>query len=306
MAHPRPHGTPSHRPRPPPPTASAAPSGVTFKAVPVPAANDPPDPGALLDLAAATARQAADLLLEGARHQRSTVETKSSATDMVTEMDRASEQLIVTTLLAARPDDGILGEEGSDREGTSGVRWVIDPLDGTTNYLYGHPGWAVSIAAEEVGGPVLAGAVLDAVHDELFTATLGGGARRDGRPIQPTGEADLARALVATGFGYAPERRLAQAEVLVKLLPRIRDIRRMGAAAVDLCSVACGRVDAFFERGLSWWDLAAGSLIAREAGAVVSSLDGGPVAAGSVFAAAKGISTPLRELLGALGAHDVP
>jgi myo-inositol-1(or 4)-monophosphatase len=153
---------------------------------------------------------------------------------------------------------------------------------------------------------MLAGAVLDAVHDELFTAARGGGAHRNGRPIQPSDETDVSQALVATGFGYAPERRQAQAEVLVKLLPAIRDIRRMGAAAVDLCSVACGRVDAFYERGLSWWDLAAGSLIASEAGATVSSLHGGPIEAGSVFAAANGISTPLRELLGALGAHDVP
>jgi myo-inositol-1(or 4)-monophosphatase len=263
------------------------------------------DPGALLDLAATTARRAADLLLEGATHQRQAVETKSTATDMVTEMDRASEELIVGALLAARPDDGILGEEGSDREGTSGVRWVVDPLDGTTNYLYGHPGWAVSIAAE-AGGEVVAGAVLDAVHDELFTAVRGGGAFRNGRPIHPSDQDDVSKALVATGFGYAPERRRAQAEVLVELLPAVRDIRRVGAAAVDLCSVACGRVDAYFERGLSWWDLAAGSLVASEAGAVVSSLQGGPVEAGSVFASANGISTPLRELLGALGAHDVP
>ena len=269
-----------------------------------------PEPLALVDLAAGIARQAADLLLDGSQHVRRTVETKSSSTDMVTEMDRASEALIVKALLAARPDDGIVAEEGSARPSASGIRWVIDPLDGTTNYLYGHPGWAVSIAAEAVddqgGSQVIAGVVLDAVHDELFSAAKGQGALRDGVPIRCSDQTDVSRALVATGFGYQPDRRLAQAEVLVRLLPRVRDIRRMGAASVDLCSVACGRVDAYFERGLAWWDLAAGGLIATESGATLSALDGGPVTAGSVFASANAISVPLRELLGSLGAHHVP
>jgi myo-inositol-1(or 4)-monophosphatase len=268
----------------------------------------PPDPAALVDLAAGVAERAGDLLLDGLHRRRVLVETKSTGTDMVSEMDRASEALIVEALLAARPDDGIVGEEGSAREGTSGVRWVIDPLDGTTNYLYAHPGWGVSIAAEmaENATGVIAGAVLDPVHGDLFTATLGGGAYRNGQPITCSDQQVLAHALVATGFGYQPVRRGAQAQVLVGLLPQIRDIRRMGAAAVDLCSVACGRVDAFFERGLAWWDLAAGSLIAKEAGAVVSSLDGGPVQAGSVMAAAPGVATALRDCLSALGAGDVP
>ena len=269
-----------------------------------------PEPLALVDLAAGIARRAADLLLEGARDVRRSVETKSSSTDMVTEMDRASEALIVKALLDARPTDGVVAEEGSARASASGLRWVIDPLDGTTNYLYGHPGWAVSIAAEEVddegGSQVVAGVVLDAVHDELFTAAIGHGALRNGVPIRCSDQTDVSRALVATGFGYLPARREGQAEVLVKLLPRIRDIRRMGAASVDLCSVACGRVDAYFERGLSWWDLAAGGLIATEAGSTLSDLEGGPVTAGSVFASANAISAPLRELLGSLGAHDVP
>ena len=270
------------------------------------------DPLELVDLASGVARKAADLLLDGARHTRRLVETKSTPTDMVTEMDRASEELIVAALLDARPDDGILAEEGSERPGTSGLRWVIDPLDGTTNYLYGHPGWAVSIAAELVGdgghdaGRVVAGVVLDVVHDELFSAAPGHGALRNGEPIHCSDQTDVADALLATGFGYRPERRRHQAEVLVELLPRVRDIRRMGAAAVDLCWVACGRVDAYFERGLGWWDLAAGSLVATEAGAEVSSLKGGPVEPGSVFAAANGVSTALRDLLGSLGAADVP
>ena len=268
-----------------------------------------PDPGALVDLASGVAERAGELLLEGLHRRRTLVETKSTGTDMVSEMDRASEALIVEALLAARPDDGIVGEEGSARAGTSGVRWVIDPLDGTTNYLYGHPGWAVSIAAEVAGEAapgVIAGVVFDPIHGDLFTATLGGGARRNGEPAACSDQRDLALALVATGFGYQPVRRGAQAQVLVGLLPQVRDIRRMGAAAVDLCSVACGRVDAYFERGLAWWDLAAGSLIAAEAGAVVSAIDGGPVQPGSVVAAAPGIATPLRDRLSALGAGDVP
>jgi myo-inositol-1(or 4)-monophosphatase len=279
--------------------------------MPVPAQ---PDPLALLDVAVPVAEKAADLLRAGVRLTRQSVGTKSSATDMVTEMDRASEDLIVSALLGARPDDGIVAEEGSARTGTSGVRWVIDPLDGTTNYLYDFPGWSVSIAAELDGGrgdgdgapgEVIAGVVLDAVHGELYTAARGHGARCNGEPIACSDQTDVADALLATGFGYDPARRRAQAQLLVELLPRVRDIRRMGSAAMDLCHVARGRVDAYFERGLSWWDLAAGALIAREAGAVVSALDGGPVVPGSVFAATPGIAAPLRALLGALGANDV-
>ncbi|HEY3144450.1 MAG TPA: inositol monophosphatase family protein [Acidimicrobiales bacterium] len=267
----------------------------------------PADPQDLLKLATRVAEQAAALLLERAGRHRTSVGTKSTGTDMVTEMDRASEQLIVGELLAARPADGILAEEGSARDGTSGLRWVIDPLDGTTNYLYGHPGWGVSIAAETSPGTVVAGVVIDAVHGDVFTAARGHGARRNGEPIRRSDQADLSRTLVATGFGYHPDRRRAQAELLVELLPQIRDIRRMGAAAVDLCSVACGRVDAYYEYGLSWWDCAAGSLVAAEAGAVVASLDDRPLdQSGSVVAAAPGIADPLRAQLRALGAHRVP
>ena len=226
-----------------------------------PAASAPPDPAALLALGEDVARQAVDLLRAGVERARATVETKASATDMVSALDRASEQLIVSALLAERPDDGVLGEEGSARAGTSGLRWVIDPLDGTTNYLYGHPGWNVSIAAEDATG-VVAAVVADGAHGEVFTATRGGGAHLDGVRLACGDGPDVATALVGTGFGYDPERRRAQGAVVAELLPRVRDIRRMGAAAVDLCSVACGRLDAYFERGLSWWDLAAGGLIA--------------------------------------------
>ena len=251
------------------------------------------------------ATRAARLLLDGQGRERTSVQTKSTRTDMVSEMDRASERLIVRELLTARPGDGIVGEEGSARTGTSGLRWVVDPLDGTTNYLYGFPGWSVSIAAED-GAGVVAGVVVDPVHRELFSATRGGGAWRNGEPIACSAQSVLAETLVGTGFNYEAERRRRQAEVLVELLPRVRDVRRMGAASVDLCSVACGRLDAYYERGLSWWDVAAGSLIAAESGAVVSSLaDGGPVTGDSVMASAPGVAASLSELLRSLCAQDV-
>jgi myo-inositol-1(or 4)-monophosphatase len=265
--------------------------------------SDVPDASQLLALAEDVAAEAAALLRDGLERVREHVGTKSTATDMVTEMDRASEVLIVDRLLRARPDDGVLGEEGTDRPGTSGVRWVVDPLDGTTNYLYALPGFAVSIAAE-VDGVALAGVVHDVVRGEVFAATRGGGATRDGAPIRASEEARLAHALVATGFAYDSDRRRAQAAALVQVLPRIRDVRRFGAAAVDLCSVACGRVDAYYERGLAHWDLAAGGLIAAEAGAVVTDFHGGPAVAGAVVAAAPAIAEELRALLVSSGAAD--
>lgn len=258
-------------------------------------------PAALLELAAGAAREAGSLLRASLDRPRTTVATKSTATDMVSEMDRAAEALLVDRLLGARPDDGMVGEEGTDRTGTSGVRWIVDPLDGTTNYLYRLPGFAVSIAAE-VDGEVVAGVVYDVAHDELFAAARGAGATRDGAPIWCSDADTLATALVATGFSYQPDRRARQAQVLVGLLPRVRDLRRFGAASVDLCAVACGRVDAYYERGLAPWDLAAGALIAQESGAMVSDFDGGPVRAGAVVAAAPGVAEALRSLLGDLAA----
>ena len=252
-------------------------------------------------LAERTARRAGALLLDGLGRARAEVSTKSTGTDMVTEMDRASEALITEQLLGARPDDGILGEEGADRAGTSGVRWVVDPLDGTTNYLYGFPGFNVSIGAEVDGRPAV-GAVFDVVRQELFSAGRGRGATRDGEPIRASRADELAHALVGTGFSYEPERRRRQAQVLVDLLPRVRDIRRQGAAALDLCSVACGRLDAYYERGLAPWDLAAGGLIATEAGAIVTDFAGNAPRAGEVLAAAPGIAQALRALLASTGA----
>lgn len=259
------------------------------------------DPLVLLDLARAAAQDAGSLLLDGLDRARTDIRTKSSATDMVSEMDGAAEALLVDRLLGVRPDDGMLGEEGTSVDGTSGVRWIVDPLDGTTNYLYGLPGFGVSIAAEQ-DGVVVAGVVLDVVRGELFAAVAGGGATRNGHPISVSAAGDLSTALVATGFSYDADRRRRQAEVLVQVLPLVRDVRRLGAAAVDLCAVACGRVDAYYERGLAPWDLAAGCLIASEAGAVVQSLDERPVRSGALLAAAPGIAAPLGSLLATAGA----
>jgi myo-inositol-1(or 4)-monophosphatase len=255
----------------------------------------------LLALARSVAEAAGALLLEGTTRRRTAVGTKTSPTDMVTEMDRASEALVVERLLQARSDDGVLGEEGTARPGTSGVRWVVDPLDGTTNYLYGFPAWAVSVAAE-VGGVVVAGAVADPSHGEVFTATRGGGAACNGRPLVTGDGPPVATALVGTGFSYESARRARQAAVLRELLPRVRDVRRAGAAALDLCWVAAGRLDAFYERGLQPWDLAAGALVATEAGARTGDLDGGPPSTAFTLAAGRDLFDPLRDLLRTAGA----
>lgn len=259
------------------------------------------DAGELLALARSVAEAAGTLLLDGAARGRTSVGTKTSPTDMVTEMDRASEALVVDGLLRARPDDGLLGEEGTARPGTSGVRWVIDPLDGTTNYLYGLPAWAVAVAAE-VDGRVVAAAVADPSHGDVYGATLGGGATCNGRRLELGEGPPLATALVGTGFSYDADRRARQGAVLAHVLPRVRDVRRAGAAALDLCWVASRRLDAFYERGLQPWDLAAGALIATEAGAVTGDLDGGPPSGAFALAAAPGVFGPLRDLLRSAGA----
>lgn len=226
--------------------------------------------------------------------------TKSTPTDVVTVMDTRAERLLQDRITAARPHDGFLGEEGASVPGTSGVRWVLDPVDGTVNYLYGLPGWSVSVAAEVAGGVVAAVVVVPA-YGETFAATLGGGATLGGRPIEVSRPTSLAQALVGTGFGYAADRRAAQGAVLAQVLPRVRDIRRVGAASVDLCSVACGRLDGYYERGLAPWDLAAGGLIAREAGARVEGLHGAPASADLVIAAGPAVFAELHELLVPLG-----
>ena len=263
-----------------------------------------PTAAELLDLAVATAREAADLVARGRGSAGEHVDVKSSSVDMVTAVDRASEELVVGRLLGARPDDGLLGEEGGERRGTSGVRWVVDPIDGTTNFVYGVPAYAVSIAAE-ADGRVLAGAVLNAATGELFTATLGGGAHLSvpGRP--PTAlrcgtPASLEQTLVATGFGYRAEQRRAQGAIVARLLPEVRDIRRIGSAALDLCNVAAGRVDAYYEAHLNPWDFSAGALIAAESGAVVTGLPGAPFGAPLGTAAAPPAAEPSVALLARL------
>ena len=254
----------------------------------------------LLALATRLAADAGALLLEGLTRSRIAVATKSSPTDVVTAFDRSSERLITEGLRAARPGDAILAEEGTDDTGTTGVRWLVDPLDGTVNFLYGLSVFAVSIAAE-VDGTVEVGVVDVPAHGETFTAVRGRGAWLDGRPLRCTAATRLSDALVGTGFSYRPERRLLQARLLTSVIPAVRDIRRAGAAAVDLCWVGAGRLDAFYEHGLQPWDLAAGALVAAEAGAVVGDLDGGPPSSRLTVAAAPGIAADLWHLLRTAG-----
>jgi myo-inositol-1(or 4)-monophosphatase len=257
----------------------------------------------LLSLAERLARETGDLILAGRSKGIVDVDTKSTGTDMVTEFDRAAETLIVSELRRLRPDDAIVGEEGTDRRGTSGIAWLIDPIDGTTNFLYGLPGYAVSIAASDGDGP-LVGAVAVPTFGEVFTARRGGGAWCNGEPLWCSNQTVLGEALVATGFSYAAERRGRQADVLRQVLPRVRDIRRFGAAAVDLCFVGAGRVDAYFEKGMAAWDSAAGGLVATEAGALLGGLDGGPPRPDALLAAAPGVFEALQALLIEAGAAD--
>ena len=252
--------------------------------------------------------------------------TKSSPTDVVTEMDGRAEELIRARILVARPDDAILGEEGGQVEGAADApaRWVVDPLDGTVNYLYGLHDWAVSIAAE-VDHQIVAGAVYVPMRGELFTAVRGEGAwlestRGPGTavaagesaipdstferiPLRCRPGVPLDQALIATGFGYRAQRRTVQGEVVAALLPRIRDIRRNGVASADLCAVAAGRVDGYYERGLNYWDYAAGALIAAEAGAVVGDSKDGPPSPSMTVAAGPGLFGPLRDALAELDAE---
>lgn len=250
----------------------------------------------LLDLATQWAREAGALVAAGRRGGVSSLTTKSSATDMVTEFDRASERLIVERLTRARPGDGIIGEEGTATNGTTGVHWLIDPIDGTTNFLYDLPGYAVSIAAADEHG-ALAGAVYIPALDELFAAHRGGGATLNGVPIQCGTGTELASALVGTGFSYLPARRSVQAARVARLIPHVRDIRRLGAASVDLCFVAMGRLDAYYEEFLGPWDLAAGELIAREAGCRTGDFSGLAARPDEVLVSNTTLFEPLAQLI---------
>ncbi len=238
-------------------------------------AGDAPDPQALLELAVEVAHEAAALV----RHSRDggvqVAATKTSPTDIVTEVDKAAERLIFERLMAARPGDGFVGEEGASSGSSSEVEWVVDPIDGTVNFLYGIPAFAISIAAATAGTSV-AGVVLNAATGECFTATKGGGAFLDGVPlVVPRSAAPpLSQRLVGTGFNYVREVRLRQVAAVAAMLEEVRDVRRIGSAALDLCFVAAGRFDAYVEEGLHRWDMAAGGLVATEAGAVLSRRDG--------------------------------
>ena len=258
----------------------------------------------LLDLALEAARRAGELLRDGRPADLGVAATKSSPIDVVTEMDIAAEKLITGFLSERRPEDGFLGEEGASTAGTSGVRWVIDPLDGTVNYLYGLPTWAVSIAAERDGEAVV-GVVGAPMRGETYRAVLGGGAFANDKPVRCRPAAPLDQSLVSTGFNYVATVRSHQADVAQRLIPRLRDIRRSGSAAVDLCDVAAGRLDGYYERGLHPWDLAAGDLIAREAGALTGGRPGQRPSYDLTVAASPGVFEPLQSLLDEFGAwHD--
>jgi len=254
----------------------------------------------LLALADAAIDLVVPRLRDALRRMDLAADTKSTQTDLVTEFDTWSERTIVGAITTARPGDGFLGEEGARVTGSTGVTWLIDPIDGTTNFVYDLPGCSVSVAAS-VDGVMTVGVVHDLVRDERFRARLGGGASRNHDPIAVSRKGDLPTALVATGFSYDADRRGAQAAALTTILPRVRDIRRLGGAAVDLCALACGRVDAYYERGLGPWDCAAGALIATEAGALIE--DRSEVG-GALVGATPAIAKDFFSLVDAAGGHQ--
>ena len=250
---------------------------------------------------------AADVVRAGSA-DHGPVFAKSDAVDLVTRVDRDTERWLVEQIVRARPDDGVLGEEGGERAGTSGVRWVLDPIDGTVNFVLGLPQYAVSVAVEW-RGQVVAGAVCNPVTGELYRAVAGGGAYLDAGPrtvaLHGPRTVELSRAVVGTGFGYDRSRRSRQATVVAGLLGQVADVRRLGAASLDLCAVASGRLDAYFEAGLSVWDYSAGALIAAQAGCVVTGLRGQPASEQIVVAAGPGLTESLVTVLEQLGADAV-
>ncbi|HWL43188.1 MAG TPA: inositol monophosphatase family protein [Ilumatobacter sp.] len=265
----------------------------------------------LRDLCVGYVRRAGDLAREGRVAAREGVGlgalTKSTATDLVTEFDRAAEQVIVAAIRADRPDDAIVGEEGADQPGTTGYAWHVDPIDGTTNFVYDLPTWACSVGVTYDGVGV-AGAVYAPMLDELYAAAIGpdsGAATLNGRPIAPSAVTDPALALVATGFAYQAATRAHQARRVAFLADQVRDFRRFGAASYDLCLVASGRVDAYYEAGLNSWDMVAGDVICRAAGARTSDWSGGPVRPAELLAAAPGLHAPFLELFDRAAANGV-
>ncbi|HZP51197.1 inositol monophosphatase family protein [Actinocrinis sp.] len=268
-----------------------------------------PDPWKLLELARAAASEAARLAVERRPADLGVADTKSSPTDVVTEMDTAAEALIRELILEQRPDDAFLGEEGGADSGRGAemghgaVRWVIDPIDGTVNYLYDLPHWSVSVGVE-VDGVTVAGVVTAPRLGEVYTAVRGAGAWCNDTKLRVRPATDLGSALVATGFGYRAERRERQGAIAGALLPRVRDIRRNGSAALDLCAVAAGRLDGYYERGTHHWDRCAGTLIAIEAGAVVEGFHGAVASEQMSIAAPHGTFSALHDALVELGADD--
>jgi myo-inositol-1(or 4)-monophosphatase len=229
------------------------------------------------------------------------VHAKSTPTDAVTVMDNRAEAVIVDGLSAARPQDRVVAEESGDNDRDARVTWYVDPLDGTVNYLYGVPQYAVSIAAA-VDGEVVAGVVVDVTRNATYAAIRGHGATRDGTVLRCTAQTDPALALVGTGFAYSAQTRTRQAAVVAQLLPKVRDIRRFGSAALDLCAVAAGWLDAYYEEGMQPWDWSAGALIAREAGARVEGLQGRELGDGVILAANPALFERVHDLLVAAGA----
>jgi myo-inositol-1(or 4)-monophosphatase len=251
----------------------------------------------LLSIAEDAAHAAGAVLLERFGGPRREVRSKSTPTDLVSEADIEAERALRGVLADRRPDDAVLGEEGGDRgAGTSGVRWIVDPLDGTVNFLFGIPQWGVSVACAD-GDGLLAGVVLDPLRDEVFAATRDGPATRDGEPVEASSRGDLATAMVGTGFAYDAEVRAAQAEVAARVLPRVRDLRRMGSAALDLAWTACGRYDAYYERGLQPWDRAAGELLCARAGLELRELPAHGVLPAGLLVAPAALAGPLHELV---------
>ena len=266
-------------------------------------------PAELLAVAVAIARDAGDTALRMRAEAIQDVQTKSTDTDVVTAADRTVERQVVAALRDRRPGDTVLGEEyGAADGGGAGparTRWILDPIDGTVNYLYGLPAYAVSLAAE-VDGEVVAGVVRNPVTGDEWTATRGGGAWRDGRRLTGSTRRTLDQALVGTGFGYDPARRVHQGAVLAGLIGRIRDIRRIGVASIDLCLAAEGRLDAYFEKGLNAWDHAAGGLVATEAGLRVAGLRGAPAGPDLLVAAPPALFDALHDALAELDAAGGP
>jgi myo-inositol-1(or 4)-monophosphatase len=260
-----------------------------------------------VELAMSIAKEAGKLLLARPAHLE--IDTKSSATDVVTQMDRQVEAYIVAQLSKHRPEDAILGEEGSNSTGTSDFQWVIDPIDGTVNYLHRIPHWCVSIGLKNIKtGESIAGVIYAPVYDQMYISSQGLGSwvidQGVPRLLQVSNCAELNVAVIGTGFGYSSERRASQARVLSQVLPRVADIRRLGSCAIDLCLVAAGVLDGYYERGVNDWDHAAGELIAREAGAISSGLRGNKVGNDMIVVATSLIHADLVAILEANSADS--